>query len=277
MKLLTIPNSIEEIEKTKQFIDGIIVGIENFSVNTNLNISIDELKSLIDKFSDLEIFVSLNKNIRESEIDTIVNIMKSLDDIKIAGLLYADIGILNIYNQNNFKYDLIYAQEHFTTNCETINFWTKYGIKGVYISNDITKEEAEHIIDKVSVKTMMILFGYLPMYVSFRRAVKNYQNYFNLEEFGHFIYKEGKTYPIVDKKTGTEVYSDTLLNGLQEYNKLNLDYGIINSLLLDSEQVIDVVTAFKENDSDKLDDMFKNLSRGFMDTKTIYRVKKNDK
>ena len=38
MKILTYPKNIEEIEKTKDLVDGFIIGIKDMSVNANMYI-----------------------------------------------------------------------------------------------------------------------------------------------------------------------------------------------------------------------------------------------
>ena len=45
-KIIIIPSSILEINKTKDIVDGFIIGINGMSVNTNYNISIDNLDLL---------------------------------------------------------------------------------------------------------------------------------------------------------------------------------------------------------------------------------------
>jgi len=286
MKLLTIPNSILEIENTIEYIDGVIIGIKSFSVNTNLNIETKDIPKIITILKGKELFISINKNIINSEIDKIKQIMNELNHYPITGVLYADTGILNIHNSNKYNYDLVYAHEHFTTNYSTINFWKKHGIKGVYISNDITSEEIDKIINNTNLKTMTILFGYLPMYVSFRHAVNNYINQFNLNNPSklNYIYKEDKYYPIIDTNEGTVVYSSDILNAIEEYINLNLTYGIINSLLLNTILILEILKIFKNTtesnlnkSKEKLNKLIPNISRGFMEQKTIYRVKKNDK
>ena len=284
-KTLTIPSSFEEIEKTKEKTDGFIIGIKDMCVNTNLLIGIEEL-DLLNKFNDKDIFISLNKNMHNKDLNIVKEILLKLTEYNIKGVLYYDVGILNIYNSLDLNYDLVWSQEHLTTNYNTINFWNSFGAKYTYISSDITEEEIIEISKKSNSKLMVTLFGYLPMFVSKRHIVKNYLEYFNLNDDSKINYmeKEGKTYPIIDNNIGTQVYSNNILNGIKSKLNIEVEYIILNSFNIDLDKFISIIDMFKtvKKDNvveynDKINNMFTNIDEGFLNTKTIYKVKKNDK
>lgn len=284
-KILTIPSSFEEIEKTKEKIDGFIIGIKDMCVNTNLLIDIEEL-DLLNKLNDKDIFISLNKNMHNKDLNIVKDILIKLNDYNIKGVLYYDVGILNIYNSLDLNYDLVWSQEHLTTNYNTINFWNSFGVKYTYISSDITEEEIIEISKKSNSKLMVTLFGYLPMFVSKRHIINNYLEYFNLNDDSKINYmeKEGKTYPIIDNNIGTQVYSNNILNGIKSKLNLDVEYIVLNSFNIDLDKFINIIDMFKtvnkdnvEEYNDKINNMFINVDEGFLNTKTIYRVKKNDK
>ena len=284
-KILTIPSSFEEIEKTKEKTDGFIIGIKDMCVNTNLLIGIEEL-DLLNKFNDKDIFISLNKNIHNKDLNIVKDILIKLNEYNIKGVLYYDVGILNIYNSLDLNYDLVWSQEHLTTNYNTINFWNSFGAKYAYISSDITEEEIVEISKKSNSKLMVTLFGYLPMFVSKRHIVKNYLEYFDLNDNSKINYmeKERKTYPIIDNNIGTQVYSNNILNGIKSKLNLDVEYIVLNSFNIDLDKFINIIDMFKivnkdnvDEYNDKINNMFTNVDEGFLNTKTIYRVKKNDK
>ena len=57
-KILTIPSSIDEINKTKSLVDGFIIGVKDMCVNTNM--CIDNL-DILNEFNDKDIFIRKNK------------------------------------------------------------------------------------------------------------------------------------------------------------------------------------------------------------------------
>ena len=283
MKILTLPSSIDEINKTKNLVDGFIIGIKDMCVNTNF--CIDDL-SILNNLNGMDIFISLNKNMHNGDLSRVEDLLLKLNNYPIKGVLFYDIGVLNIYNRLNLKYDLVWAQEHLTTNFNTINYWNSKGAKYTLLSSDITYEEITDITKNSKSKLIVQLFGYLPMFVSKRHIVRNYLNQFDLTDMSSINYmeKEGNTYPIIDDSVGTHVYSSHILNGIGYASKIDSEYVLLNSFNIDVDSFIEVIKMFKSvNESnskeyeERINSMFNNTNYGFLDTKTIYRVKKNEK
>lgn len=282
MKILTYPKNIEEIEKTKHLVDGFIIGIKNMSVNANMYIdSLDILKNI-----DKDIFISINKNMHNSDLEKVRDILIKLNNYNIKGVIYYDVAILNIYKSLDLNYDLVWAQEHLTTNYNTINYWNSFGVNYTYLSSDITEEEIIEISKNTNSKLIVNLFGYLPMFVSKRHIVKNYIENFKLVDNSsvNYMTKENKTYPIIDNNVGTSVYSNNILNGIKTSLNIDVDYIVLNSFDIDLNKFINVIEMFKSVNKenvfeyeDKINKLFTNVDNGFLNTKTIYKVKKDEK
>ncbi len=281
-KIITIPSSFEEIDKSLNIIDGFIIGIKNLSININLEIN--DL-SILDKYKTKEIFVAINKNLNNCELDLVRNILIELNNYNIKGVIFYDIGLLNIFNNLNLNYELVWSQEHFTTNYDTINFWNDMGAKYTYLSSDITIDEVNDISKNTNSKLMLNLFGYLPMFASKRHIVKNYLNNFSLKDDSkiNYIEKEENCYPIIDNEIGTICYSSHILNGIDEYLKVNVDYVVLNSFNIDINLFIEIIKLFKTVNEDnvleykeKIDSCL-NTDKGFLNKSTIYKVKNNEK
>lgn len=282
-KIITIPSSIEEINKTKYLVDGFIIGIKDMSVNTNMLL---EDLSVLDSIKDKDIFININKNMYNSDLPLVERILKELNNYNIKGVMYYDVAVLSIYRKLDLNYDLVWAQEHASTNYNTINYWNSFDVKYTYVSSDITEEDLVIISKNCKVKLMVNLFGYLPMFTSKRHIVKNYLEYFNLKDESsvNYIEKENNIYPIIDNNVGTSVFSANILNGIKTHLNLDIEYTILNSFGIELEKFISVINLFKTVNSDnvleyeeKINNMFSNIDRGFLDKKTIYRVKKYDK
>lgn len=283
-KILTIPSSLNEIKKTKDKVDGFIIGIKDMSINVNYYINISELEIL--NSIDKDIFICLNKNMHNGDLNKVKDILIKLNDYNIKGIMYYDVGVLNIYNSLDLNYDLVWAQEHLTTNYNTINYWNKFGVNYAYLSSDITEEEIIEISEHSKAKLIVNLFGYLPMFVSKRHIVKNYLEYFNLKDNSKINYmeKEDKIYPIIDSDIGTSVYSNNILNGIKSILKLDVEYVVLNSFGIELDKFINIIKFFRnvnssnvEEYNNKINNMFENIDECFLNTKTIYRVKKNEK
>ena len=286
MKLLIMPSSIKQINEIKDNIDGVIVGLDKLCINMPINFNKEELFEIIDicNKNNKEIFISLNKNMFNSDLTYLKEILLELDKKEINGIMYYDIAIVNIKEELNLKTALVWNQEHLTTNYLTSNYWHDFGAKYTYLSSEITIEEINEIKEKASAKLMVTLFGYLPMFVSRRHLVKNYLDTFDLTDDSkvNILEKEGNKYQIIDTNDGTVAYSSHILNGITEVLNTKVDYMVLNSFSIDDDKFKDVVYMFKTVTSanvneykEKIDSMFKT-SLGFLYKETIYKVKRND-
>ena len=284
MKLLIMPKSIDQIESLIEDIDGVIVGIKDLSINQPAYFTLDEIKKIneIIKNNGKEIFVSLNKNMFNKDLEILEYTLLQLDNLKLNGILYYDIAIVNFKKNLKLVTPLVWNQEHLTTNYLTSNFWYEYGAKYTMLSSEITIDEINEIALNTNAKTMVPIFGYLPMFVSRRHLVKNYLDTFKIKDDSNinYIEKENKTYAIIDSNDGTIAYSNKCLNGINETLKLNVDYIVLNSFNINNATFKRVVSMYNiANESnikefkEEIDKML-DTDTGFLYKETVYEVKK---
>ena len=284
MKLLIMPKSIDQIESLIEDIDGVIVGIKDLSINQPAYFTLDEIKKIneIIKNNGKEIFVSLNKNMFNKDLEILEYTLLQLDNLKLNGILYYDIAIVNFKKNLKLVTPLVWNQEHLTTNYLTSNFWYEYGAKYTMLSSEITIDEINEIALNANAKTMVPIFGYLPMFVSRRHLVKNYLDTFKIKDDSNinYIEKEDKIYAIIDSNDGTIAYSNKCLNGINETLKLNVDYIVLNSFNINNATFKRVVSMYNiANESnvqefkEEIDKML-DTDTGFLYKETVYEVKK---
>ncbi len=289
MKIMIIPSSLDMIKKLINKFDAIMIGIENMSVNMPNFYSYEDFLDIYKylKENKKEIFIVLNKNMHNKDLDNLKNIMFKLDKLDITGIIYYDIALVNIKLENNLKTPLVWGQEHLTTNYMTSNYWNSFGSDYTLVSNEITFHEIIEMKNNSLSKLIVTVFGYLPMFVSERHLIKNYLKTFNLNDNSKINYIENKdnVYPIVDNNNGTIAYSSHILNGIDyilEMREHDIDYVLLNSFLVDAykfEEVLDMFNNVNDKNrqkfKEKIDKMF-NTDSGFLNKETIYKVKKND-
>ena len=281
-KKLIIPSNMKMIKRFKNKVDGYILGVDGLSVNMPYYFKLTEVLDIIKKNSDKEIFVSLNKNMHDNDLENLKDTLLKLDKTNVKAVIYYDISIVNLKQELGLNLELVWNQEHMTNNYFTINYWKEHGVNYTWLSNDITLKEIKEIKENVDSKLMIELFGYVPMFTSYRHLINNYLKTFNLKEKKeYYIEKEGKSYSIVDDERGTTVYSSNILNGLYESVELNdFDYIILNSYNIDEDCFEIVVELFNNvNDKNKeeykkiISNMFENTDSGFLYKETVYKVK----
>jgi len=249
-KIAVIVKSVEEAKEIDA--DAYLLPLKDLSINYQNTFDIEEIKE-IQKLNK-ELFVFVNKNIENSELDLLKENLIKLDKLDINGIIFYDIAVVELKEELNLKTDLVWHQEHLTTNYGTVNYWYNKGVKYAYLSSELNKREIEEIKNKTKSKLFVNVFGYIPIFTSKRHLVDNYRQTFNLKE-GNKIYKEGKYYNIEDNKNGTTVYSDYILN-IKE--KIDVDYLVYNTNLI--KDFKEAVKTQKEE-------------TGFLYKETIYKVK----
>lgn len=275
-KLMYIPNK-KEITSD---VDAYLLGIKDLSVNMPIYFTLEEIKNIK---SDKEIFISLNKNMHSSDLKLLEETLIELSKLNIKGIFFYDIGVLNIVKRLNLNIPLVWAQEHMTTNYETINFWYNEGVEYTQISEEIKEEEIINIKHNTKSKLIVPILGYFPMFVSRRHLKENYLNEFSLKDNSkiNYIEKEGKIYPIVDENV-TTVYTSSYLNGIKEFlnfKKENIEYVLINGFLLKEEDKI--INMFKTVTNENLEEynneisniLDNNIDTFFLHKDSIYKVK----
>ena len=284
MKLLIMPKSIDQIESLIEDIDGVIVGIKDLSINQPAYFTLDEIKKIneIIKNNGKEIFVSLNKNMFNKDLEILEYTLLQLDNLKLNGILYYDIAIVNFKKNLKLVTPLVWNQEHLTTNYLTSNFWYEYGAKYTMLSSEITIDEINEIALNANAKTMVPIFGYLPMFVSRRHLVKNYLDTFKIKDDSNinYIEKEDKMYAIIDSNDGTIAYSNKCLNGINETLKLNVDYIVLNSFNINNATFKRVVSMYNIANESNVQEFKEEIDKmletdtGFLYKETVYEVKK---
>lgn len=253
------------------------------SVNFLVTVDLEYIRNLYLKLKakGKQLFIALNKNFHNNELSGVQEIMKKLADIKINGILYYDVALVQIKRENAIDIPLIWGAEHLTTNYATMNYWHQFGVDFVYVSGEITKKEILEIRNHTKMKMIVPLFGHLPMFVSERHEIKNYLTHFHLNNQSSIYYmeKEGKRYPVIDNKEGTFVYSSFILNGYQEYlefKNAGIDYALLNENFIERGIFLKVLDIFQnENGSDvEIDELCNHQTdKGFLYKETVYQVK----
>lgn len=257
MKKGVIISSIKEAKEIKDLTDAFLVPLKDLSINYASAFTIDEIKE-VQKLNK-EVFVIINKNIENKELDKLEKVLKEIDKLNLQGIIFYDIAIVELKKELNLKTDLVWNQEHLSTNYSSVNYWYEKGAKYAYLSSEITKNEIEEIRKNTKAKLMINAYGYIPMFTSKRHLVDNYIDTFNIKEKGSTIYKEEKHYNIKDEKNGTTVYTDYILNIKED---IDVDYYIYNSNMIDEKEFKKVLINNEEPEE-----------TGFLYKETIYKVK----
>jgi len=268
MKLVVSSNSFHHLgELINKDIDGIILYIDKLSVNSNYYVDVNILDEI--DFKDKEIFLCMNKIMHNSDLEYLRSVINKIKDRDVKILFY-DMAVYNICLNLGICNKLVIYQDHLNASVNSNNFYYDLGIKGSFITNDITYEELMEIKKNSKMKLMFLGYGYQPIFYSRRYLVSNYLKYINNDKGNDYqiISDNLVKYPISEEEYGTTIYSPSEINLINYLSDLDsIDYIVMNSVNIDNNKFNLMVDKFLKRE--KVD----NAYLGFFKIKTIYKVK----
>ena len=292
MKYIVVPDKLSDLAIYKEKgIDTFILGLESFSINYP-TVKIDEIKELSKNY---KLFIAVNKNIFNSELADLLEKLKELSKLDILGVLYYDLGVLNLVTQNKIALDLVWHQTHMVTNYNTCNYYLDKGVKYAFLANEITLDEILEIKEKSNIKLLVNVFGYPIASHSRRMLLSNYFKSIDKvkEDRIYSLTEHNNKLLIKENKDGASILFGNITNGTKPLFSLienNIDYCVLDMQDIDKDlclKVIDKYNYINDNyntisDSEKeeiIDYMNKLIgeSTNFFYKKTIYKVKRGDK
>lgn len=285
MKLL-VNLKKQELDDYLEFTNSFIIGLKNYSVNY-LEVSLDEIKNLLNKYQGIELFVSINKNIFNEDIEDLKEKLLALNNLKIKGILFYDLSILKLVKDLNISIPLCFHQTHMVTNYNICNYYYDNGCKYAYLSTEITCDEMKEISLESNISLMAYFIGHPIISHSKRKLVSNFYEFINKDNNSrvNIIKEKNKDtkYYIEENSLGTNILTYDILNGSRAFLLLKdiLEYGILDSNLMDDIVFLQVLKLFKDNLNGEVEDnLFLNRVEelignyeGFFFKKTIYKVK----
>ena len=279
MKLLVEYSN--RFNKTKA--NGIILPLKDYSVESIYYYTLDEIKAISNNYNG-EIFVKVNRNFFNDEIDNLKEVLIELDKLNITGVFFYDLAVLELKRELDLKLDLVWNQTHMVNNYRTCDYYNSKGVKYALLGKEITLEEIIEIINKSKITSMVEVVSRPSVAFSRRKLVTNYYKDINKEASKELHLKEkvsNEYYDVIENKYGTCFYLDKVTNGTSIIKELfdnNCEYIIFREYGIDNfnELVNDTMNYIKDKCiDDNYLDKYKKLgdSTNFFFKKTIYKVK----
>ena len=285
MKLLVGLNT-RNIPDYLNYTNSFIIGLKDFSINYQ-EYSKEEIKKLKEEYPNIEIFVSINKNIFNSDLKLLESNLEYLDKLDIKGVLFYDLSILSIVRKKKLNIPLVWSQEHMTTNYNTCNYYYDKGCKYAYLSSEITVDEIKEIRNKSQIGIISFFFGYPDVSFSKRKLLTNYFLYHNEKKENDWYTissDDDNKYFIKENNLGTRILYGKVMNGIKPFNDLmnDVDYALLNEEMMEHDVFIKGLSVFKDLEdkvideleaNEKIIDLVKSDDTVFYYKKTIYKVK----
>lgn len=285
MDLIVNLGNKKNIDRYKKVgVNHFIVGLKGFNVSSPLELDIDEISDLLKEDNDINLFVSLDKNIFNSELGDLKNNLFKLSKLNIKAVLFYDLSILNIVRENNLSLDLVWNQTHMVTNYNTCNYYYNKGVKYGYISSELTCEEIMEINKNSSMDFMVFIVGYPSLSHTRRSLLSNFYRVNDVKdkEKEILISERDKKFLIKENYTGTTIFGGEIVNGMDFIDKFmesGVSYLVLSDYKMDEDifiKVLECIVKYVNNKDLKLLDEVKLLignNTHFFNKKTIYKVK----
>ncbi|MCH5166366.1 MAG: U32 family peptidase [Erysipelotrichales bacterium] len=253
-KILVNINKLEEIEEYKKIgITNFLFAIEGFSIGYKTFALSD-----IPEFS----YLLINRVLDTSSVDKLASLKDEIKRFK--GIIYEDIAVYQLFKNEDIE--LIWFQNHFTTNYASINYWLNSGCISAVISNEITESEINEIFEKSNKPLILNILGKNQIMYSRRKLLTNFNTYNNLSDYNNMTLLE----PITNNKfKASESDYGTVISDSEYFNYVPLmntidDTKIKYYLILNQDlSVIDIKEILEGKE-------FGNT--GFLNKKTVYRM-----
>ena len=279
-------------EYIKLGIKTFLLPLRDFSVEYSKYYSLDEIKKVREKYPKIELFISINKNIMNEEIDSLKDILIQLDNLNIKGIFFYDSALIRLIKKLKLNVSLVWAQTHMVTNYNSCNYYYDNGVEYAMLSKELRLDEVKEIISKARTKSIIELITKPSIAFSKRHLVTNYYTNVNEEVKDEVVVNEkiSDTDLIVrENRDGSTFIKNSILNGfsiLDELMDTNLSYILIKEDYIDHDLFIKIITSlvyylnnYKEMNTLEKEKFIKNQEEllgndtGFFFRKMIYKVK----
>lgn len=208
--------------------------------------------------SEIDEFCLINRILTDDDLDKLEEILKNS---KIKGILFDDLGVLDIIKDLNIV--KIFIGDHINNSASSINYYLDY-VDSVVVSSDLTFDEIDYITKNVKKDVVIYTFGLKALMYSRRNLLENYEIYHNLEKDEIIDSNINNShFKVIESEFGTRIYAYPFYYD-ERLTKLNhVLYNWYDPNTLDDNNIIDCINNNMENIK---------TSSIFLDRKTVFKV-----
>ena len=267
------------------YIDGIILPLEHYSVESMVSFSMEEIKKIQKEFS-CKVFVKINRNLLNQDIEVMKDILIELDQCKIDGIFFYDLAILQLKKELGLSIPLVWNQTHMVNNYRSCEEYYQRGVEYALLGKEITLEEIKEIQKKSHIQCMVEVVSRPSIAFSRRKLISHF--YDDLGKVGDQslrVTEKVSSLPIdlIESEDGTSFFSSILTNGtsiIQDLFEAGIPYIIMREFGIEEfDELVKDTKEYLLNCCQGNEYVMKYKKLGdctnFFFQKTIYKVKKN--
>ncbi|MDW7733475.1 MAG: DUF3656 domain-containing protein [Methanolobus sp.] len=144
--------------------DAVYLGIKDFSARAYAgNFTVDEFREGLDyaHLRGVNVYVTLNTLIKDTEIEKVVNLMQTLDELGTDAIIVQDIGLLSLAQKHIPDLPVHTSTQMTIHNTEGVRFLQDMGVKRVVLAREMTLDEIKEIRQKTDIEIETFVHGAL--------------------------------------------------------------------------------------------------------------------
>ncbi len=262
-----------------------LLPLRDYSVSYQNTYTLEQIKIFRKKYTDLELFVVINKTIFNEDLYELEKIMDELNSLDIQGIFFYDLALLEIKRRKKLDVNLVWNQTHMVTNSKSCDYYYSKGVHYAVIAGELEKSEILDLVKNTKMKLFYTLLSLPVVAHSRRKLITNYQKMNELEPDHQLLIHEkigNQDYLVQEEDSGTTFFYQKLSNHYSLLKELTVDYVILNESYMDHQLfllLLNYTNQYLRNEIsfDQLLDFVEphlDSSAPFLNQKTIYRVKK---
>lgn len=252
-KLLININNLSEINEYKKIgISNFLFAVKDYSIGYN-TFALSEIPN--------DSYLLINRVMDTKTIEELKTKKEELSKFK--GIIFEDLGVYNILK--DLDIELIWFQNHFTINPESMRFWLSK-VDSAVIGNEITKTEIEEIINSASKPLVFNILGKNQIMYSRRTLLSNFNKYNNLNDYNDMtldVHGTKDEFFARENEYGTIIYNNEYFNYIELAKTLNEDkikFFLIMNLDMNPSDIEEILNGASFGND------------GFLNKKTVYKM-----
>ncbi|WP_051676002.1 U32 family peptidase [Ureaplasma canigenitalium] len=261
MQLLFSPTSYKNcLYLIDKQVDAILVGSHSFAVRNMNNLSLAQIKELVNKRGQTKIIVSVNSFFFDEDLARLTSHLIELSELDIEYVMFSDYAVAQIVFENNLPLKLFYNPETIVTSYGQFDFFVENKIDAVFLARELFYGELMQIgmNNHQNLKLVFqgqglgfIMHSRWNLLSNFDGYLKNQEIYKDLLEDKDFINirEDLRKHPNILKQdefgthmfTGFEICS---INILDKLLKLKMDYLLIDGYLHHDDDFLVIIDSY---------------------------------
>ena len=258
MEIIVSLNKKENLLPLQQLKATHVLISDGYFSSGTASLSRSEIADFIDEAHrlDLKVMVRLDRLYDESELSDLQKYLAFLNERKADGLLFSDVGVKMLVEQNHLELQTLYAPETLLTNSYDVTALKQDGFAGCVVSKDIPLEDSYQIINDNPDYCYLRLFGPILLSYSKRHFISMYLDEEKEHRDDYYLQEETRDLlmPMVEKEKGSWLYGNCLqsLDRIKEIYQLPLKGVLFDGIIYDDEFVLTALKTHIEVLNDKI-------------------------